>query len=89
LRGQLERTRDSKRIAEIEQELALPPFPEEYAYLWKAYHRIRARKGGGPAGVLPIEWPDIDAFVRNSKQRFDPMDIEIIEALDDVFLRVR
>lgn len=88
LRGQLERTKDPKRIAEIQRELALPPFPEEYAYLWKAYNRIRNRKGGGMAGVMPIEWPDIDAFVRNSRQRFDPMDIEIIEALDDAFLAV-
>lgn len=89
LKGQLERTKDPRRIAEIERDLALPSFPEELAYLWKAYNRIRARKGGGMAGVMPIEWPDIDAFVRNSRLFLAPWEVETIEELDNAYLAIK
>ena len=35
---------------------------------------------------MPIEWPDIDAFVRNTRSSLDPFDIEMIEELDDCYL---
>lgn len=47
---------------------------------------MRRRKGGSGFGVSPIEWPDIDAFVRQSGVRFAPWEVEIIEALDDLYL---
>lgn len=47
--------------------------------------RIRRRKGGG-FGLSPIEWPDIDAFVRNSQFNLAPWEIEVVEDLDDMFL---
>ena len=59
--------------------------PKALAYLFLSYMRIRRRKGGG-FGVTPIEWPDIDAFVRNSQFRLAPWEIEVIESLDDAFL---
>lgn len=37
-------------------------------------------------GVKPIEWPDIDAFSRNSGRRYAPWEIEIIEAIDDLYV---
>lgn len=55
------------------------------AYLWQAYHRLRRRKGGG-MGPGPIEWPDIDAFLRLSGVSLVPWEIEVIEELDDLFL---
>lgn len=48
--------------------------------------RIRRRKGGSGFGLSPIEWPDIDAFVRNSQFRLTPWELEVIEDIDDVFL---
>jgi len=35
--------------------------PKALEYLFRTYMRIRRRKGGG-FGLMPIEWPDIDAF---------------------------
>jgi hypothetical protein len=63
----------------------VPEFPHEVAYLWRAYHRIRRRKGGG-FGPAPIEWPDVDAFVRLSRFELAPWEIEIVEAIDDCFM---
>nr|DAH82774.1 MAG TPA: INTERFERON-BETA, HELICAL CYTOKINE, IMMUNE SYSTEM [Caudoviricetes sp.] len=36
--------------------------------------------------MMPIEWPDIDAFVRNSGISLCAWEIEVIEDLDDLFL---
>lgn len=47
---------------------------------------MRRRKAGGFAGPNPIEWSDIDAFMRRTGTRLDPMDIELIEELDDLYL---
>lgn len=35
--------------------------------------------------LSPIEWPDIDAFVRLSRVSLIPSEIELIEELDDLF----
>ncbi len=37
-------------------------------------------------GSAPITWLDIDAFLRVTRLRLDPAEIEIIEMLDGVFL---
>lgn len=55
-------------------------------YLWRTFNRIRRRKGGSGFGASPIEWPDIDAFIRNSKFNLAPWEIEIIEMLDDLYM---
>lgn len=55
------------------------------AHLMRAYDRLRRRKANG-YGIAPIEWPDIDAFLRHSRLRLPPRDIEVIEELDDIFL---
>jgi|GEM_PF-6008843 len=36
--------------------------------------------------MSPIEWPDIDAFVRHSRMPLTPFEIGIVEELDDLFL---
>lgn len=56
------------------------------AYVWSAWRRIRRRKAPGFNGHNPIEWPDIDAFIRRTGTALDPFDIDLIEALDDLFL---
>jgi hypothetical protein len=38
-------------------------------------------------GPAPIEWPDIDAFVRRAGVSLAPWEIELIEQLDDIYLR--
>lgn len=38
---------------------------------------------------MPISWSDLDAFVRNAGFPLAPWETEIIETLDDLFLRTR
>lgn len=67
----------------------MPDFPEELRYLWRAYLRMRNRTAPGFAGVNPIGWGEIDAFVRNSRLSLAPWEIEVIEALDDAFMEAK
>ncbi len=90
LAAQLERAERkgaTERIAEIEAELEMPSFPEALAYLWRAYRRLRRRAPGGFAGPQPIGWQDIDAFVRRTGMRLAAWEIELLEAIDDIYLR--
>jgi hypothetical protein len=64
----------------------MPPFPLSLQYLWVAYHRIRRRKGGNGFSVSPIEWGDIDAFIRLTHVDLVPWEINLIERLDDAFV---
>ncbi len=84
--GRARRKRVAKRVAEIKDELALPELPAALAHLWRAYLRLRRRKASGFAGPSPIEWHDIDAFIRRSGISLAPWEVEIIEAVDDVYL---
>lgn len=74
------------KVAQIEADLTLPDFPKALAYLWRAYHRMRRRKAMGFAGPNPLEWPDIDAYSRQTGTRFLLWEIETLEAVDDAFL---
>lgn len=67
--------------------LACPPLPAALDYLWQAFNRIRRRTGGGGFGRSPISWSDIDAFLRHAKLDLAPFEIEILEDLDDLFLK--
>lgn len=65
----------------------MPPFPRSMAPLWETYRRLRRRKASSDMGTpKPLEWPDIDAFVRLSGARLTPGQIEVIEDLDDIYL---
>lgn len=71
----------------VDADLAMPPFPRSLNYIWRAYIRLRRRTSGGFAGPNPVGWQDIDAFIRRTGFEFAPWEIEMIEALDDVFLQ--
>jgi hypothetical protein len=81
-----EKRLDGKAIREIEAELEVPPLPSALHYVWRAYLRMRRRKAAGFASFDPIEWPDIQAFINVSGFRLAPWEVELIEAIDDVFL---
>lgn len=74
-------------LAEIEAELQLPPLPEELAYLWEAYLRLRKRAPAGFAGPQPVGWLDLHAFTQLSGVRLTPWEIGVIEAIDDIYLQ--
>lgn len=82
-----ERKANAERIAELEAELAIPPFPVAILYLWRAYLRLRRRTAMGFAGPQPIGWQDVDAFLRRSGLVLAPWEIEILERLDDAYLQ--
>ena len=88
LEGLASRTKDPIKRAGYEAELVGPPLPLPLAYLWRTFLRIRRRKGSNGFSANPIEWPDIDAFVRNSRLNLAPWEIEVVEALDDLWLTV-
>lgn len=89
LEGLLERSRNPQRLAEYEKELAGTPMPSELIYLWRAYNRLRRRQGSSGFGASPIGWPELDAFVRHSQFHLAPWEIEVIEDLDDLYLKVQ
>lgn len=64
----------------------MPELPPAVAYLWRAFTRIRRRRGGNGFSASPIEWGDIDAFMRLSGVRLAPWEVEVIEDLDDAWL---
>ena len=63
--------------------------PVAGGYLWNAYSRLRRRKGGTGFGPAPLEWPDIQAFMAAARYPLAPWEIEIIEAIDDLFIAER
>lgn len=89
LQGLHDRAKNPARKLEYQRELAAPPAPASLIYLLQIYHRIRRRKAGNGFGPSPVEWPDIDAFVRNAGIVLAPWELEIIETLDDVFLSAK
>lgn len=86
LEGLIERTRNQKNLEEYQRALSCPSCPKSMEYLWAIFLRLRRRKSQNGFGVPAIEWPDIDAFVRNSRITLTPWEIEIVEELDDLYL---
>lgn len=72
--------------AELQAELDCPPFPLALNYVWQAWVRLRRRTPVGFNGPNPITIEAIDAFIRRTGLRLDPRDIDLIEAIDDLYL---
>lgn len=62
------------------------PIPAGGEYLWAAFTRLHGRRGSNGFGPSPLSWPDLDAFNRMSRINLAPWEVEIIEALDRVYL---
>lgn len=71
---------------ELLAELECPPFPLALSYVWQAWVRLRRRTPAGFNGPNPITIEAIDAFIRRTGLRLDPRDIDLIEAVDDLYL---
>ncbi|MCA0032767.1 hypothetical protein [Mesorhizobium sp. B263B2A] len=82
LQGLLARAREPKRKAELAAELDVPPLPACLTYLWSTFLRISNRRSAD----APLLWSEIDAFLRVTGRRFDPWEIEMMEALDRAYL---
>lgn len=82
------RRRNKRKPGEIEaleEELTMPTLPVELNYLWRVYHRLRKRTGDGFSSANPISWHDMEAFMRVTRFRLKPWEVELIEAIDDAF----
>ena len=79
--------RDPEARAAYEEELRVPPFPEALRYLWNAFRRLSARRGGNGFGLSPLGWSEIAAFMRVTGTLLAPWEIEIVELLDGIYLR--
>ncbi|WP_247460252.1 hypothetical protein [Bradyrhizobium sp. 153] len=84
LEGLIERARDPKRRAEYEAELFCPPCPPALAHIWNAFARLGARRASG-FGTAPISFLEIEAFQRLSGIRLMPLEVRLIEELDDLY----
>lgn len=79
--------KDRLDVAErLEEELDVPPFPDEFAQVWEAWTRVRNRKAPGLNGPVQIEWPDIDAFIRTTRTDLEPFEVFLVENLDNLYL---
>lgn len=83
----MKRAKTPERRAEIEEQLRGADMPLEGAYLWDAFWRLRRRRGGNGFAMSPITWPDIAAFVALTRFPLAPWEVEVIEAIDDHFLK--
>lgn len=87
LEGLLERTREPKHRAEYEAELFCPPCPPALAHVWNAFARLGARRASG-FGTSPIGFLEIEAFQRLSGIKLMPLEVRLIEELDDLYRQV-
>lgn len=65
----------------------MPSFPTAVGYVWRTYSRLRRRTKHGFNGPQPIDFQEIDAFVRVSRFPLRPWEVQIIEDIDDAFLQ--
>jgi hypothetical protein len=58
-------------------------------YLWDIYDKIRRRKGSSGFGPSPIEGHDIESYQRRYRFPLAPWEHEVIEGLDDLYMKVQ
>lgn len=81
----LSRARTPEKRAELEAELAMPAFPEELRYIWRAFLHIRRRKAGG-FGPEPITDADLLAYSQVHGANLRPWEMATVFDLDDLWL---
>jgi len=59
--------------------------PSTLRYLWITFQRLANRRASNGFGLNPISWADIDAFLRLTRLRLTPWEIEQIEMLDNLY----
>jgi hypothetical protein len=64
-----------------------PPLPVMAERTWGAFHRLR-RRCPVSEGPSPWTWEALDAFLRLTGIELSPWEIELLEMLDDAWIRV-
>lgn len=57
-------------------------------YLWDWFRRLSRRRGSSGNGANPISHRDIEAFARLYRIPIHPWEVEALERIDDVVLKV-
>ncbi len=81
LRVSLERLalRDPKYAAMLEG----PEMPEALRYLHTALYEVHGSSGATQTGqVLPVTWPVLESWNRQTESRFDPHELRALRQLD-------
>lgn len=78
-----------KRRKALEAEFSPPPPPPPLVYLWAVFRRLRRRKASNGFSIVPLEWPDIEAFQNALGFRFTDWELSVIEDLDDLFVDIK
>ncbi|MBR2689164.1 MAG: hypothetical protein IKE42_15030 [Aquamicrobium sp.] len=62
--------------------------PEEIGYVWAQFWRLR-RRVRNVNTHQPITWDDIQKFQALTMAHIGPFEIELLEMLDDLFLKAQ
>lgn len=66
--------------------LSVPPLPEGGEHLFDWFLELSAARGAGMSGPLGISYSELLAWSRLTGRRPAPWEVEILRALDAVFL---
>lgn len=79
------------KIAELEEQLALPVFPVLLRYVWGWFLELssRERQYSGMGDALPLNSQVLLAWMRLRRIRLTPFELQCIRDLDDTYLTVK
>lgn len=63
-----------------------PRLPDAGAFLWNAFWQLSRCRTLHAAGPNPIGWAEIEAWARLMRVPLEPRHVEILAAMDDVWL---
>ncbi|API58100.1 hypothetical protein BSL82_01300 [Tardibacter chloracetimidivorans] len=63
-----------------------PALPDGLEALWEDFAELSASRGSTGMGPMRITYLDIDAYMRVTRRRFDPWELEAIRRADHAFL---
>lgn len=73
-------------IRSIMSDVATEPVPEAGRIYWKMFAELSCRRTYGRVGPNPLQWSEIEAWMRVRCCRLRQEDIEIILAMDGVYV---
>lgn len=69
------------------EELAnAPAIPESVAYLWAYFWELSRARSNNGFGPLALQYSDIEAWTRLTRQKLDPWELNAIVSLDALYL---
>lgn len=84
LREHLTEVAQSDRAAR--QALLGPPLPEDAHTAWGVFNRLHRRRPIGAQSIDPLTHRDMLAFCELAGQPLTPLDVQLIEIIDDAFV---